>query len=132
MTLCIPAADGLLDPDEVVDLFDLGHVADGLLEIPRLIRVEHEARLRGVDSKRIANDAQPANVGGNVSATLELPARESTARHVGIEKREFMIIERDIQSGRISGDKPIAPPEQAPKRLARKFCLDIPKSHVKS
>src|SRR6476469_9899391 len=131
MTNGVPAADRLLDPDEVVNLFDLGHIADGLLEIPGLIRVEHEARLRDVDSKRIADDAQPANVAGNVPAALELPAREPTARHLGIEAGELIVIERDIQSGRIPGDEPIAPPEQAPKRLARELGLDIPQRHVK-
>jgi hypothetical protein len=114
MTLCVPAADRLLDPDEVVNLFDLGHIADGLLEIPRLIRVEHEARLRVLTRSASAMMPSRRMSVATFSAALELPARESTARHVGIEAREFFIIERDIQSGRISRDKPIAPPEQTP------------------
>ena len=42
----VPAADRLLDPDQVHGPLQLGHVSDRLLAGPRLVGVEHQARPR--------------------------------------------------------------------------------------
>ena len=38
----VPAAQRLLDPEQINVLFESPDVADGLLDLPRLVGVEHQ------------------------------------------------------------------------------------------
>ncbi len=76
----IPPSQRLLDPEQVDLLLERADVAHRLLDLPRLVRVEHEPGSRRVAAQRVGEDAQSPQVGVEVESALELAARRTRAR----------------------------------------------------
>src|SRR5690606_2446628 len=129
-TPSIPAAQRLLDPGQVELSLDGAHEAGGLLEVPRLVGVEHEGGLLGIGPQRLVEDAQPAHVVGDAPPALELARDETALGHARIEGRELLVAQSDVEPGGVPLDVPLACSEQTPERFSGELGLEVPESRV--
>ena len=83
---------------EVALLFDCGDVANGLLEVPRLVGVQHHGGARGIRRERISDYPEPPDVVIEVPPTFEFSACETPISHTSVRLRESLVIERDIET----------------------------------
>ena len=130
MACGVPAPQGLLDPRQVAVLLDRGDVPHGLLEVPRLVRVEHDRRSDGVAAQSVGDDPQAPDVGIQIATALELSAGEASVTHRAVPGRELVVVEGDVEAGGVPADEAVARAEQPPQRLAGELGLQVPERRV--
>ena len=66
----------------------------------------------------------------DVEAALELGRSQPRSAYALVGGDEFVVVEADVEPGRVGGDDAVAAAEQAPQRLAGGLGLDVPQRGV--
>ncbi|CAM5675699.1 hypothetical protein STENM36S_09322 [Streptomyces tendae] len=126
----VPATHRLLDPGEFDAVLDPGEQPYGLVPAPGLVDVEHQGGGGGVGAQHLGDREQPADVVFGVEAALELGAGEAACGPAGVQLDQLLLVQRDVEAGRVTGHVSVGGAEGAPQRLAGHLRLEVPQRHV--